>query len=559
MPIPSIYINLEDDVSKVVQRIQKEKAASLVLVCPKRCLLFSDSINLRLLKKQTELLGKEVFILTMDERGQLYAKEAGFPLKFLPKSNVQGGLSDIRRAPLKSEIAQKIIAKKVSSKVPVAQAISNTVNQTVSGLKNLVRITPEVTIKKSSGDLLVSESEYPIQIETSVKNEKKSRFYKRLTLSLVVVALLLIVVVTFVVLPKATVAVYPKTEPITRDWDVTVSTGVQAPDATNMVLPATPVSQTFNEQQQFQSQGKKDVGNPASGTVQIYNFTRSPLNLKASTTLLSIGSKNYLLTQDLSGIRPTTYKNAVIKEVDDSSLTDPVQVVAAQGGESYNVPGGARMEITNQVFGSKPQFLFAKTVSPVTGGTSRFLSVVTDQDITAAQTALESQAVSDERAQLKNQNLILPDKAFVLDNQGFTADQTVNAESPTINAGLKVKVTGLAFNMKDLQKLIADRIGQTLDPNKSLKIDNSDIINYTLKSIDLNAGTATISVHFEGKDVMDVDLSDVTSELVGKSESQVNEILLSRPEIDKVDVTLAPTWQKTFPLFASKIHVQVAQ
>jgi hypothetical protein len=35
--IPSIYINLEDDVPKVIARIKKEKNSSLVLVCPKRC------------------------------------------------------------------------------------------------------------------------------------------------------------------------------------------------------------------------------------------------------------------------------------------------------------------------------------------------------------------------------------------------------------------------------------------------------------------------------------------------------------------------------------------
>src|SRR3989338_9007574 len=95
MSIPSIYINLEDDVSKVFARIKRAKSDSVVLVCPKRCFLFSDSINLRLLKKQVDLLKKEVFILTMDERGQMYAKEAGFSLKFLPKTVKNNGVSDI--------------------------------------------------------------------------------------------------------------------------------------------------------------------------------------------------------------------------------------------------------------------------------------------------------------------------------------------------------------------------------------------------------------------------------------------------------------------------------
>ena len=93
--IPSVYINLEDDVAKVVARIKKTPGGELVLVCPKRCQLFPDSINLRLLKKQTDLLKKQIFILTMDERGQVFAKEAGFALKFLPKAKPKAGVSDI--------------------------------------------------------------------------------------------------------------------------------------------------------------------------------------------------------------------------------------------------------------------------------------------------------------------------------------------------------------------------------------------------------------------------------------------------------------------------------
>src|SRR5262245_33773212 len=95
---PSIYINLEDDVSKIVTRLKHNRAAQVVLVCPKKCQLFADSINLRLLKKQADLLGKEVFILTMDEKGQMYAKEAGFGLKFLPKSMPGRSFSDVRTA-----------------------------------------------------------------------------------------------------------------------------------------------------------------------------------------------------------------------------------------------------------------------------------------------------------------------------------------------------------------------------------------------------------------------------------------------------------------------------
>src|SRR3990167_6766132 len=95
--IRSIYLNLEDDIPKITARLKRERADEVVLVFPKKSFIFSDSINLRLLKKQVDLLGKKVHILTMDEMGQAYAKEAGFNLKFLPRARpAGGGFGDIR-------------------------------------------------------------------------------------------------------------------------------------------------------------------------------------------------------------------------------------------------------------------------------------------------------------------------------------------------------------------------------------------------------------------------------------------------------------------------------
>ncbi len=571
MPTPSIYLNLEDDVSKIVQRIKREKASSVVLVCPKRCFLFNDSINLRLLKKQTDLLEKEVYILTMDELGQMYAKEAGFRLKFLPKVMGQAGVSDIRRAAPPMEVKELPVKPKPVLQKP-AQKTSSTTQKAV-GVESMVTFQrPEMTENVYPGQPALSDNELdgeinnhqiysqPEQFGEFIKTKKKTSSYKKFTLGFVVVCLLLVAVLLFAVLPKATVAVYPKTEPITRDWDVVLNSTAKQPDAASLTLPGTPISQSFEEQRKFQTQGKKEIGNKAGGTVQIYNFTKQPLNLKAGTTVLTLGSKNYLLTQDLTGIRVTTYKNAATKEVDPASLTAPVEVIAQNGGEGYNLPAGTRLEITNQVFGSKPQFLFAKTVAAITGGTSRFLSVVTDQDINTAQNSLADQALTELKAGLASQNLILTDKSYVVEKLGFSADKPIGTESPDFNADLKVKIVGLAFSMNDLQKMITDRISQTLSTDETISIpDPAHQINYLLKTVDLNNGTATIAVHFEGNGVMNVNLADVSSELVGKNLNQANEILLSKKQIEKVEITLAPTWQKTFPLFASKIHIFVAK
>lgn len=552
MPLPSIYINLEDDVSRIVQRIQREKSPELILVCPKRSLLFSDSINLRLLKKQVDLLGKEVFILTMDERGQMYAQEAGFQLKFLPKSSRGGNLSDVRVSQETKKEPAPVAAVSVVAPAPKVPQVKIT--------KPVQKVAPAITTRsaaKPAPKLVIEQSVAPK--DTATKSRSAHKTYKRFLVGFLTISLMVIVLTVFVVLPKATVAVYPKTEPVTRDWDMRMTTANTQPDTASLIIPAKKIMEVIEVQDKFQSQGKKEVGNKASGTVRIYNFTKLPINLKAGTTTFTIGNKTYVLKEDAMGIKPTTYKNATTKEVDESSLMPPFAVIATTGGDGSNVPAGTRVEISNQVFGSKPQMLFAKTETAVTGGTSRFLSLVTDQDTISAQSALGDKAVAELRTTIESGGWVLADKSYVLESQGFSTDKTVGAESPTFTATLKVKVTGLAFNMKDLSGLIEQRINQTLAAGKSLVIESSDQIDFRVKTIDLAAESAVLMVHFEGKAVPGLDLHDVANQLVGKSQNQVNEILRSKAEIEKIEITLAPTWQKRFPLFASKIDVSLVK
>lgn len=565
MSIPSVYINLEDDVSKVVTRLKHNSAKQIVLVCPKRCFLFNDSINLRLLKKQVDMMNKEVFILTMDEKGQLYAKEAGFGLKFLPKSHASSSFSDVRipkREPVSQrpepvsssenlfsgavkeikQVAQKLVPAKIVSKHVSAESEKSVVEDAVL-LPRLDR----------------TDNFFPQEVKEKIQHkEKKGKLKKALVGGLVFIVLAGLAV-NFLILPKATVAVFPKTEPVTRDMEINISSNVKEIDAVKLAMPATKVMETVDLNEKFQSQGKKQVGNKSTGTVIIYNFTKLPINLKSSTTILTAGSKTYTLLNDVSGIKPTLYKNSKTKEVDESSLSESVQIVASGGGEDFNLPAGTRLEITNQVFGSKPQFLFAKSNTEITGGTTRYLSTISQDDIDNAKKQLQNEALKEINDKLKGSGLVLTEKAYTFEITQFTTDNAVGTQTSNFSAILKGQVTGMAYNEKDLSDLITARIGQTLSSNKTLQFDNSQPFAVKVKNLDTTNELATLSVHFEGQAVFNVDLPNITPELVGKSQSEVYEILRSKAEIEKVEITLAPSWQKTFPLFVSKIKLNIEQ
>lgn len=531
------------------------------MVCPKRCFLFSDALNLRLLKEQTDALGKELFILTMDEKGQAYAKDAGFQLKFLPKVNSAKAFSDVKlpQRPVLAE-SQPVVEQGILA--AAVQGIKETAKKFVPTMTPEIKIQEDVpsdNLETALPDVKTTDTFFPDEIRQDYVQPKAKSHMSKIITSTVVISLILILLLVFVILPKASVVVFARREPITRDMEISMSGNIKEIDTAKLAIPATLVDETVIVTDKFQSQGKKQVGNKAAGTVKVYNFTKLPLNLKDSTTILSVAGKNYILAASISALKPTTYKNAQTKEVDEASLDGSIQIISENGGEDYNLPAGTRLEITNQVLGSKPQLVYAKTDSEITGGTTRYLSVISQEDAVAAQTRLEQKALDQTREKLSELGLVLADKAFAFSGQEFSTDNPIGTESPFFQGAMQTKINGLAFKKTDLENLISQRINQTLASNKTLQIKSPDQTVYTIKSLDQTNQLAVLEAHFEGQAVYNIDLPNIAPELVGKTQSQVNEILRSKAEIDRVDIILAPSWQKNFPLFSSKINVSISQ
>lgn len=586
--IPSIYINLEDDVSKIVERLKKESASEVVLVCPKRCFLFNDSINLRLLKKQTELLKKTVSILTMDERGQMYAKEAGFTLRFLPKnpkvksmSDIGSGIRPVKKTQPAQTIGRHLTAsetKKTADKIaaeaakllvkePVVPLGLEEIKQTAKRLSKAEAVLVESLDEPTKianisvvPKVNVQENIFPEEIENRFKAEKTGFGLGKWIIGLLLLAGVLAAALFLVILPKAQVILIPKNDILVRDLEISYGTSIKTADPTKLVLPGTQVAEDLQLKKTIDSQGKKEVGNRATGFVKIYNFTRLPLNLKAENTILSLNGKNYSLVNDVSQLKPTGYKNPRTKEVDESTLGDAVEIIAAEGGESYNLPAGTRLEISNKVLGSKPQLVYAKTDSPIDGGTSRYLSVVTDQDIAGAQQQLKDEGLAQVRNKLKNQGLVLPDDSYNLQVLQFNTDKPVGTQSPNFEADIKLKLTGLAVQESELKKLVFDRVNQTLSDNKTLDTNEGTYqLIYKNKQLDGNNQLGVLSVHFQGR--VWYNLSETTSamakKLVNKTPAETSELLTKNSEIDRIDVILSPFWQKRLPFLSNNIQIKI--
>ncbi len=73
----TFYIDIDEEITSIVERLKGARANEVVIVVPKRALLIQSIVNLRLLKKEADSHGLLIMIVTQDKLGKLLVEKAG--------------------------------------------------------------------------------------------------------------------------------------------------------------------------------------------------------------------------------------------------------------------------------------------------------------------------------------------------------------------------------------------------------------------------------------------------------------------------------------------------
>ncbi len=87
----TFYIDIDEEITSIVDRLRKSKADEIVIVVPKRALLIQSIVNLKLLKKEAESLKRQIMIVTQDKMGKLLIEKAGI----LVQQKLDEGLEEV--------------------------------------------------------------------------------------------------------------------------------------------------------------------------------------------------------------------------------------------------------------------------------------------------------------------------------------------------------------------------------------------------------------------------------------------------------------------------------
>ena len=346
--------------------------------------------------------------------------------------------------------------------------------------------------------------------------------------------------------PKATVIITAKNTPVTVDSNVQLAVdGVT--DFKASTIKSIRQEQAADVSVEFSATGKKKVGEKAKGTVRIKTdattILMTGLTVPAGTQIQSSGGSIYLTGADV--VFPQGSPSALAGIV--------VAVTAANVGEEYNGATGSASTSANGV--TSVEF-----VTSPSGGSSREVTVVSEDDLAKATAALGEKKVSDLRSKLESSfsesNVVI--KETFQEKRGDPVPSVKINEEATGPVTLKSTVTAsmMAVERSEIQKFLKTGIQSEIEGMKSQKIYSDGSSDVKFSQFVNDAEKPKIRLTANGKIGPVIKEDEVKEQSLGKNYGEIQLALEAIDGVEDVDIKFWPFWVRTVPNNVDRVTVE---
>ncbi|MFA6296140.1 MAG: hypothetical protein WC663_02215 [Patescibacteria group bacterium] len=537
-----IYLEEDDEIISVIDKIKNVQDSNVELVFPNKSPLIRSIVNLKILKRQSDILKKNIIVVSTDEIGQVLAKKANLQIK--------SKVDDSQDEDQESQVSD------VPKNGPVFKSYKEE-----ELLKNIKKLKNQETPEVNKPDYKeISKDSKRKQIELLKKKfstNQKPKFVllpskiSKIILGFFGVCLVIGIIAIIFILPKAQIIYSPKTEPFTHTLEATLVQGLSEPNiADKQISYELATIEKSSDEANFNASGEKDIGAKAKGQITIYNkYSSEPQPLIATTRFMGNNGKIYRLANDIN------VPGAKIDEGKTIAGSIDATIEADAFGSEYNLEAGA-FAIPGLSL-DKQQAIYAETVSAITGGESKKVTVITSDDLKKAKDDLlakVSQKIAEEyKTKIPNDKIIIDGaiKNEILDSKTSGEE---NKEMKDFKMSVSVKSTIPYVSKNDLQKIVFADANSFLPENKQLLDENLDNgINY--ESISQEENKINVKISLNKKMYTKIDELEVKNNIVGKKSQEAIDYIMTNPYVYKAEVNLWPFWVKRVPRIKSKINI----
>lgn len=534
-----IYIDTEDDITSIIEKVKSASAKVVALVPPKRVGVLQSVVNLKLLQRAAQNSSRHIVLITNDNALSTLAAGVSIPVaknlqskpELAPLSAVEVDEDDVING---DELPVGELAKTADK--PAALAASHMPSDET--LADAAKATDKPAAKPKP-----SKPSIP---KTGRKIPNFETFRKKIFLIVGGAAVLLIFLIWAIFFaPHATVTITAKTTPVNLSKDLTLDPNATQPDISTGKLKALVGQVKKSASTTFNATGSKDIGNKATGSLTLSNSGSSdPITVSSGTTF--IASNNTQFTNDTT----VTVPGAKIKNGSIVPGTVTVNITAANIGPDYNV--GAQTFTTNAP-------VSATSSQATSGGSKQTVQVVSQSDVDTAKTQLATQDQNAVKAELRKQfngDVIIINESFAAGQGQPTLSPNVGEQAQQGKISIETTYTMVAVNRTDIKKILDAALSDSFKGKQNQQIYDSGDHSLNFSQFQGGAnGTYTVKANTVGSIGPEINADKLAAQLVGKRFGEIQQIVTGVEGVSDVKVDFSPFWVSSAP-GADKIDIK---
>lgn len=539
----TIYLDNDEEITSVVDKLKGAEKVSVDLVIPKESVLLQSVVNLKLLKKQAEGLGKEISIVTQDKVGRKLAAQIGIPViehagDEIPVVKMSEAEEIAKESDIEMKEAPATLVTEPEDEIEFKKGAEETIAPTSE------KLTPGV-------EKVESKPEEPKTEEPKGKEKPKGKKWKTWGLVGGFVALFAFVA-AYIFIPQARVELKVAAEKNKVDFTFKADKTASSVDAGNQVIPARVIDENVEKSEKYKTTGKKKTGTKATGTITVRDTgfnSPGPTQIIAGTRFVNSGGLIFKSTANISVPGFTVVNGNPVPGAPVS-----VTVEADQVGDEYNL---APTSFTIPALNTNK--ITASSASAFSGGTSKDIQFVTQTDLNTAKEDM-AKKLEDELKKLalektgRDERLL--ENAWKITQVSAEPSVAVNGEAAEFELKAKSNIKAIVFKDEDLKKLaqnvLRDQIGQTKEILESEQLTAS--AEFTDGDFEKNQMNCRLSGEaFVGAKL---DQDKIKTDISGESEAKAAEYFRQMGGIDEVNIRFFPSFYKRLPRVKNHIYIK---
>ena len=325
--------------------------------------------------------------------------------------------------------------------------------------------------------------------------------------------------------PKATVTVYVSPKTLEEKFIINVDPDTKDANFETSTLPGDITSKTASGEKTISTTGTKTVGETAKGEVTMYR-SGSEITLSEGTVLTGPNDLKFALNNDVT----------IASGSASTPGTAKVGVTAQDIGAQYNLASGEVFDVANYLKSD----IEAKNESDFSGGSSREINAVSEEDAAQLEEDLTSELIEEAIQKIKDS----------LSDDDFLVEESITENVIERNFSSKVGEEATSLTLKEtleVDALVVNRTsliefskGILKDEVPSSYVLREEQVTATFEVLGEDGGIYELEVTVQANLLPDVDPETIAKEIAGRYPTLAQQYLTSIDGFESAEIKMKP-------------------